>query len=175
MTSTRGKCWFMTLLSVVLVVVVIGAIPVAGTTLRRMDVTSLSQTAARVVEGDVIETRCAWNPERTQIYTYITLEVTEVYAGKAELGRMEIRLLGGAVDDTAMIIPGAPGFAKGEHTVLFLYDNPQLYFPIVGLYQGKFSFLVDPKTGLEVVGNPQVGFFDKQELRSLVIRARERR
>lgn len=175
MASTRGKCWFMTLLSVVLVVVIIGVVPAGGTSVRQLDVTGLSQMAASVVEGEVIEIRCAWNPERTQIYTYVTLDITEVYAGKGALGRIEIRLLGGVVGDTAMIIPGAPGFAKGERTVLFLYDDPRLYFPIVGLYQGKLSFLVDPKTGLEVVGNPQVGFFDKQELRSLVIKARERR
>lgn len=175
MILTKRKYWFVTLLSVVLVVMIIGVIPVTGTTLRKLDVTSLSQMAASVVEGDVIETRCAWNPEHTQIYTYVTFDVTDVYAGKATLGRMEFRLLGGAVDDTAMIIPGAPGFAEGEHLVLFLYDDPRLYFPVVGLYQGKLSFSVDPKTGLEIVGNQQVGFFDKQELKSLVVKARERR
>jgi hypothetical protein len=156
-------------------VAIMAAIPANGTTVRSMDVASLSQAAASVVEGYVVGTRCAWNEERTQIYTYVTLEVTEVYAGGARVGPMEIRLLGGAVGDTAMIIPGAPGFAKGEHLVLFLHDDPGLYIPVVGLQQGKLSFTVDQKTGLEVVGNSSVGFFDKQELKSLVVGARGRR
>ncbi|MGB7060914.1 MAG: hypothetical protein WBF13_01000 [Candidatus Zixiibacteriota bacterium] len=170
-----AKRCFALLAALVLLVVIIGSIPAGGTTVRSLDVTSLSLAAASVVEGDVVGTRCAWNEEHTQIYTYVTLEVTDVYAGSARVGIMEIRMLGGAVGDTAMIIPGAPGFAKGEHLVLFLHDDPGLYIPVVGLHQGKLSFTVDQKTGLEVVGNPQVGFFDKQELKSLVVRARERR
>ncbi len=170
-----AKRCFALLAAFVLVIAAVGAIPADATTVRSMDVTSLSRAAASVVEGHVVGTRCAWNEEHTQIYTYVTLDVTEVYAGGARVGVMEIRLLGGAVGDTAMIIPGAPGFANGEHLVLFLHDDPGLYIPVVGLNQGKLSFTVDQRTGLEVVGNPQVGFFDKQELKSLVVGARERR
>jgi hypothetical protein len=172
--EVRKRC-FAPLAAFVVIVVAVGAIPAESTTVRSMDVTGLSRAAASVVEGYVVGTRCAWNEEHTQIYTYVTLDVTDVYAGNTRVGVMEIRLLGGAVGDTTMIIPGAPGFAKDEHLVLFLYDDPGLYIPVVGLRQGKLSFMVDQKTGLEVVGNSPVGFFDKQELKSLVVRARGRR
>ena len=174
MTSTRIKIWIAALLSGLVLTIIVRGGPVLGTTVIKMDVAKLSQAAAFVVEGEVVETNCAWNREHTQIHTYVTFDLTDVYAGKATLGRMQIRLLGGAVGDTAMVIPGAPQFAVGERVVLFLHGTGQ-YIPIVGFHQGKLSFSVDPKTGREVVGNQDVGFFDKQELKSLVVKAREGR
>ena len=146
-----------------------------ATTVEKMDVNRLSKIAESVVEARVTEVYCQWNSEHTQIYTYVTLDVSEVYAGKGSVGRTQIRLLGGAVGDTAMIIPGSPRFAIGEHVVLFLHDDPTLYIPIVGLTQGKLNFSVDLITGQEVVGNKYVGSFNKQALESAVIEARERK
>jgi hypothetical protein len=172
MTGARKRLWSVGFLSVLLAAMVVGVSPVAGTTVVKADVPALSRWAASVVEADVADVSYAWNAEHTQIHTYVTLNVTDVFAGDVAVGSMEIRLMGGAVGDTALTIPGAPTFTVGERVVLFLYDDPGLFIPVVGLYQGKLSFSVDPQTGREVVGNQHVGFFDKAELRSSVNRAR---
>jgi hypothetical protein len=149
--------------------------PALGTSVVQMDVPGLSQNANIILEGRVTNIRSAWNSTRDQIYTYVTVNVTEVIAGQAVTGPMELRFLGGAVDNIAMVIADSPSFVVGERVLLFLQNEEQLYFPFVGMSQGKLFFRTDPVTGREVVGNDHVGYRSKQSLVTQVRRARSGR
>jgi hypothetical protein len=85
--------------------------------------TSFEELVARadgIYLGRVLDKRCAWNAERTRIYTHYTVEVEQAYKGFMP-GRIELVELGGEVDGLAMEVEGAPSYAAGEQAVIFVH------------------------------------------------------
>jgi len=70
--------------------------------------------------GRVLDKRCAWNDERTRIYTHYTVEVEQSFKGFPP-GRFELVELGGEVDGLAMEVEGTPSYAPGERAVIFVH------------------------------------------------------
>jgi hypothetical protein len=118
-----------------------------------MDVERLTREARWVVEADVMDARSDWSPDRSQIYTYVTLRLGQRLKGTWGPATLRLRLLGGVADGIAMILPEAPVLAPGERAILFLGPNPQTLFPTVGLAQGVFRIARDSKTGEETATN----------------------
>ena len=147
--------------------------PSRATTVRRMDVESLTVLSSCVVEGTVLRVGSAWDESRTRIHTDIDFEVSRVLSGACAPGLRTLRTLGGAVDRTAMSIPGAPTFETGEKLVLFLEDGS--LFPTVGLFQGKLTVETDPGTGDVRIGNDALGWFARPELETRIQSAIEGR
>jgi hypothetical protein len=137
--------------------------PARATTVLAMDVPALARAADRIVEGRVVATRSEWNESHDQIHTFLTLDLSAVHAGVAS-SPLEIRFLGGAVGDTSMVVFGAPGFAVGERVLLFLHEESQAHFPVVGMSQGKLGYSADTESGGELVGNGAVGFTTREAL-----------
>jgi hypothetical protein len=115
---------------------------------------SLDQMVRRsgtIVEGDVVATRGEWSTDRTRIYTTVTLQVAEVHKGSLPGGTLELRLLGGTVDDVTMAVIGQPRFEAGERVFLFLAPNHDVRdVPFVGGEAGKLRVVADA-TGAEVL------------------------
>ncbi|MBI3089926.1 MAG: hypothetical protein HYY96_04605 [Candidatus Tectomicrobia bacterium] len=119
--------------------------PAAATTLIRMSTKELSLKADAIFYGICEAVEEAWNSERTKILTKARFSVREVLKG--ELGaEVTVSSLGGRVGDLAMLVPASPKFKAGEEAVLFLWQNPEGAYFVLGMVQGKKDVLTDPST-----------------------------
>ena len=97
------------------------------------------------------------------IYTYVTVQVTDVYKGEASAPEQTLRIRGGCVNESCIISPEMPQFTEGEKMILFLKEETgELKIcPVVGLKKGQYLVERDAD-GKEVVksaeGKPRMGF-----------------
>ena len=77
-------------------------------------------------------------------------------------GQLQFTVAGGVLDDFAVIVHGMPDLQSGERYIVFLHSQLQgRGDPYVGLGQGVFPVVFDPKTGRDIVtnmsGRPVIG------------------
>lgn len=74
------------------------------------------------------------------IYTYASMDVSEVLKGDVNPHSIVIRKVGGTVDGYTVDIPSSPEFKDGEETVLFLSEKREdQAYEVLGLELGKFE------------------------------------
>jgi hypothetical protein len=118
-----------------------------------LSIDQLTRNAGAIVEGQVTAVRSEWTSNHTQIYTSVTLQVSQVLKGSIPGSQMDLRLLGGTVDDITMLIIDQPTFEVNERVFLFLRPNYEVRdVPLVGQSAGKFRVEVDA-TGADVLHN----------------------
>jgi len=97
-----------------------------------------------------------------QIYTDVTLEITEKIKGVLQKGdRIKLTLAGGTVDGITTLVLGGPRFNEGEESLLFISERisestGQKYLKLFGLAHGKFDIFTDAKTNERRVIRDQV-------------------
>lgn len=85
------------------------------------------------------------------IFTRVTMEATSTIQGSSG-SVFEFVVAGGALDGRAAVIPGMPKFEVGETYLLFLRPGYQrVGDPVVGVNQGFFRVVEDPRSGLQVL------------------------
>lgn len=142
-----------------IIMIAITAAPVLSSQIIKLNFEQIVTNADLIVTGKVIalETKRDDNPVTGEksIYTFITLQVSDVLKGDLDQETYTFRMRGGVIDneEIAEEVQGAPKFKKGQQVALFLESDPKLYIPIVGINQGKFSLIPDPKTGSMKVFN----------------------
>ena len=94
-------------------------------TAPRASLEELSDAAALVVRGRVVDTQTQWDPAVQAIYTYVTLDVSETWKGTLPSSRLVIKMLGGRVDDIELRIFGSPTLTTGEDVALWLVIRPR--------------------------------------------------
>lgn len=104
-----------------------------------------------IVLGKVSGVMCEWNADHTQIYTNIDFELDSLIKGTLPSGTLSLRILGGTVGDTTLLITGSPTFIQGEEVLLFLAPNYLSPYPCVGMSQGKMTIEIDSTTGEKTV------------------------
>jgi hypothetical protein len=94
--------------------------------------------------------------EHRFIYTYVTLEVSEVLKGSRTAPGQLIVLeeLGGRIDRLIHHVPAVPEFEVGEQVLSFLENRPEGLFRTYGMIQGKFRFETDARSGREILTRP---------------------
>jgi hypothetical protein len=100
----------------------------------------LSQFADIVLTGTVVEVTSGWDREVDAIYTYVTLDVSEVLKGDISAGRITVKQLGGAANGVVLSVVDQPTFAIGQEVLLYLEVRPRdgtLYTS--ALWQGKWD------------------------------------
>src|SRR6185369_8520619 len=98
---------------------VVGLARVAGaTTFVAMDERTLARSADAIVLGTVTGRDTVGTPDGG-IYTLVTLSIEGRYKGDVG-ATLVLKEPGGELDDRGLVIPGAPVFAPGEQSVLFL-------------------------------------------------------
>jgi hypothetical protein len=119
---------------VVAVACLLATAPVAMASLvQALGLAELTWEADRVVVGDVLSVRAAWDSEHRNIHTTIEIGVHEIWKGAPPTGgRVTIRQLGGTVGEIEMTVLGMPTFAEGERALLFLKRSQ-----VAGMAQGK--------------------------------------
>lgn len=126
----------------------------------------LTRRASVIVEGQVTAVNSTWNAAGTQIHTTVTMRVDTFHKGNLRQNQMQIRMLGGIVGNTTMVVLGQPTFAVNDRVMLFLKPNyDQHDVPFVGAHEGKFQVILDRATGQDVLDNrrlriPKTGAVD---------------
>ena len=105
--------------------------------IEQLTLDDLAARADFIVIGEITHITCH-EEGKGNIYTLITLSVEQTVKGKSE-GEMVIRVAGGELDGTNLVVEDAPSFQIGERAVLFLEEREDNNFSVVGGFQGKFS------------------------------------
>jgi hypothetical protein len=133
-----------------------GTMATAGaTTLLRMSLSRLSQTAQVIVRARCVGSAASW--DAGEIWTFLSFDAEEVWKGSPP-ARFTVRMLGGQVGNLTSSVSGVPRFSVGADVVLFLEPTPQGDFTIVGWQQGTFRVLRDFRTGEESVTQDSAAF-----------------
>jgi hypothetical protein len=133
------------------------ALAARATTVIPMSVEELTRSASEVVEARALNSRSAWNPQHTLIYTYTTFQVTRALKGAAAQ-TMTVKQLGGSAEGYTQKVSGVHHAQAGEDALLFL--RPSVAgdgtYVIVGLVQGNFR-MFRAGTGQTMVSNGITG------------------
>jgi hypothetical protein len=127
----------------------------AGTTLARMSVAQMAQTAQVIVRARCLGGSTAW--DAGEIWTLTSFEVEEVWRGSPP-ARITVRLLGGRVGNLTSSVSGVPRFRPGEEVILFLERTPRGDFSVVSWEQGTFRISREVSTGQESVTQDTASF-----------------
>jgi hypothetical protein len=122
-----------------------------ATTLERMSVAKMSQTAHLIVRGRCLANSAAW--DAGEIWTFTTFAVEDTWKGAppGAAAQLTVRLLGGSAGNLTSTVSGVPRFRAGEEVILFLEPTARGDFSIVSWIQGTFRIRRDMRTGEEIV------------------------
>jgi hypothetical protein len=121
-----------------LVAALLLGLPAAATTMLKMDLAGLAQTADTVVHGTVRRMESRWSGDRRRIVTDVEIEVAETLKGQAS-GTVLIVQPGGRVGDIGQKVHGMASFTPGEEVVVFLDRKGPSAFRVTGMAQGKYQ------------------------------------
>lgn len=107
-----------------------------------------------IVRGRVTDVRGVVLPGGG-IDSLVTVAIDRVLKGQAD-GFLTLRLPGGEVGRTRMVMIGAPTFQVNQQAVFFLKPGPDNTLRPIGLTAGVYRVEADPKTGAPVVAPPIV-------------------
>jgi hypothetical protein len=109
---------------------------------------ALASQADVIVIGRVTAIAGGVDPAVNGIYTYVTVEASDVFKGPSVSGSFVVKQFGGVVGTRGVFVPGQAQFAAGEEVLLFLgtrqRDNSLF---TLGMWQGKWAVHVDGTTG----------------------------
>lgn len=106
----------------------------------KWSVGELTDFADVIVTGRVESVAGGWDPAVNTIYTYVTVDVDDVFKGPVSRGRIVLKQLGGSAGDTSLMVADQPAFTVGERVLLYLEARPRdgsLYTS--ALWQGKWN------------------------------------
>ncbi|UCE04808.1 MAG: hypothetical protein JSW07_14440 [bacterium] len=107
----------------------------------------LTEEAENIVRGTVKDMKSKWNDEKTFIWTFVTVSVTETTKGDSlDKQDITVKIPGGVVENVGQRSDDEVVFEKGEDVLLFLkkemYKEKE-YFQVVRLFMGKYTFKDD--------------------------------
>jgi hypothetical protein len=122
----------------------LGARPAAASQVLALDLGQLTQQSERVVVGEVISVRSAWNAKHERILTTVELRVAEAWKGPMPSGGvLTIVQPGGVAEGIEMRVHGMPVFNVGERAVFFLRGGANQPVAVTGMGQGKRGLRFD--------------------------------
>jgi len=131
----------------------IGAQVATATTLQKLTLQDLAKQSVGIALAHVEDAVSRWDDDHREIYTYVTLRVTEPVKGMTGGETVTIRQIGGEVGSIASIVPGTASFRNQEEVVVFLTERDRSgYASVLGWQQGKYSVRTDAR-GMKFVRN----------------------
>lgn len=113
----------------------------------------LVDEAVAVVYGRVADVRGQWTADRRTIESFVTVEPLRYFKGDLG-GTIVMKLPGGEAGGRINVIPGAPVLRQGELVVLFLSARGPAIPTALGMGQGVFRVMRDPRSGAALVTPP---------------------
>ena len=125
------------LLSVItsLILVCSLAFAASATTLARMDLNTLANSAEIIVRARCVHSETKWESET--IWTFDDFAVLETFKG-APMQTLRVRLPGGRINHTEVRVEGVPIFTTDEETVLFVEKTSAGDYGVTSWAQGTF-------------------------------------
>ena len=108
-----------------------------------MPVERVAAISPLVVEGTVARTASGFDPVRSSLATYVTVDVSFVHRGPGDLERVVVREPGGRFGELVHEVDAVPVFEPGEHVLLFLEPALDRSLRVAGMFFGKFALLED--------------------------------
>lgn len=147
----KPKCHFV----VCVILLLATCVATNATTLVRMELEKISETARVIVRARCVANSTNW--DAGEIWTFTSFEVQEVWKGQAP-PQITVRLLGGKVENLTSTVSGIPRFRPGEEIVLFLEPTRRGDFSVVSWEQGSFRVRRDRSSGRESVTQDSASF-----------------
>lgn len=141
--------------------------PARATTVIASDFDSLVSGADYVVRAVVksVTSEYRTTPKGRAIFTKVELQVLETITGTPP-SPLVLQLLGGTVDGMTMQVEGVPSFHVGDEDILFVQNNGQQFFPLVGIMNGKYPIKRDASTGAAYVARSNgVPLYDAKDVK----------
>ncbi len=124
-----------------------------ATVLLPADLGTLVRGSEAVVHGRVTAVRAEWADGRRRIDSLVTLAADAYFKG--DFGpTVTFRVPGGQIGRYRSVMVGAPVFHEGDDVVLFLNARGPSMPYVLGLSQGVFRVVTDPRTSARVVTPP---------------------
>lgn len=140
-------------LPILAALVLAAAAPALATVLVPADLGELAREAVTIVHGRVVAVRSDWADGRRRIETVVTLEVRAALKGQPG-ETISLRVPGGDMGRYRSIMIGAPTFREGEEVVLFLGGRAPAMPHLLGLGQGVYRVVREPRSGRSLVTPP---------------------
>ena len=115
-----------------------------------MSAQDLTEASTAVFYGKCTGIECAWNENKSVIYTYVTVAPEEYLKGNLGPAAV-IAVPGGKVGDIIYEVSDMPVFTEGEEIMAFVRTNKAGKNIVTGGYQGKMKIDTDKNTGKKVV------------------------
>lgn len=115
----------------------------SATTIIYKNLDQLAAESEGIVVGTVAAKTSAYGPDKSTIYTLVTLEGLDAIKGQVKGYDLTLRFEGGRVENDVLRIEGSPRFEIGERVVLFVRGNGRAKIPLVGWTQGVFRVVQD--------------------------------
>ena len=103
----------------------------------RFSAEELTARSQVIVQGTVVRSWTAWDPEHKYIWTHYQVNLSDVIRG-ASAATFTVSEPGGSLDGANQQVSGAISYTPGETDFLFLYQTPIGYWRTSGGPQGKF-------------------------------------
>jgi hypothetical protein len=117
--------------------------PARASVVVPLDLSALCEKAGLIVHGEVLKQESVW--EKGRIVTRSVVKVLGALKGSADR-EVVVRHMGGVVHGIGQKVYGETTLGVGEEVVLFLRPMGGEY-RTVGMAQGKFKVVVDPRSG----------------------------
>lgn len=101
----------------------------------------LIASSRAIVEGTVSDITARRLNRDGDVYTYITVDVSRVFAGDLQPGRIVLKQRGGVAGNHFTQIYGTPTFALGERVLLFLTTDRAGALQTTFMFLGKYSIV----------------------------------
>lgn len=131
-----------------------------ATTVVKMDLPALVGESDTIVQARVTQEYSQWDAQMKLVFTYVNIQVEDPLKGDGRRN-VVIRQLGGRVGAMNMSVVGMPKFNVGDEVIVFLKNNPEGTYHVVGLSQGKYDIVND----FAVADTSGVGVFDRKTQR----------
>lgn len=113
-----------------------GVTPAQTTRLNQLNLAASSRV---IVTGRVVDMESRWDSSRQTIFTYITIDISEVLKGDIRSHTLVIKQRGGRVGDREVWTIGSPVFRMGEDVLLYLNPDADGVLHTAHLGLGKVS------------------------------------
>lgn len=123
--------------------------PVRAVIVQPLSIGELVIQADLVVRGTVMSKSCQRDPSR-RIYTKVDLDVSEVWKGNLQPGRLTIVHGGGILGEERVVVSGQVDYRLREDVVVFLIRNSRGEAVTLAMAQGKFTVSKGPAGTLYV-------------------------
>ncbi len=157
------------------------ALPIRATSVVLPTDEEMVSGARAIVRGQVINIASGYDEAHKGIFTYVTLQVAEVYKGALTPGTLILKEPGGVTREVGSLLYGVPTFTSGEAVLLYLDTWPDGSLRVYQWFLGKFKIATNLSTGkpmvsrevpasrVEIVGRSAVGTItDRAELDAYV-------